>query len=74
MVSLSFFSFTASAVDKADLIIAVGDSSLEKLYKAKQVMDVDGDFVMLGFINTHTHVSMTVFRSLADDVPDRLLG
>jgi 5-methylthioadenosine/S-adenosylhomocysteine deaminase len=27
---------------------------------------------MPGLINTHTHVSMTVFRSLADDVPDRL--
>ena len=27
---------------------------------------------MPGMINTHTHVSMTVFRSLADDVPNRL--
>lgn len=27
---------------------------------------------MPGMINTHTHVSMSVFRSLADDVPDRL--
>ncbi|APC10381.1 5-methylthioadenosine/S-adenosylhomocysteine deaminase [Providencia rettgeri] len=27
---------------------------------------------MPGLINTHTHASMTVFRSLADDVPDRL--
>ena len=27
---------------------------------------------MPGLINTHTHASMTVFRSLADDVPNRL--
>jgi cytosine/adenosine deaminase-related metal-dependent hydrolase len=27
---------------------------------------------MPGMINTHTHASMAVFRSLADDVPDRL--
>lgn len=27
---------------------------------------------MPGLINTHTHGSMTVFRSLGDDVPDRL--
>ena len=36
------------------------------------MLDVDGDIVMPGLINTHTHASMTVFRSLADDVPDRL--
>ena len=53
-------------------IIAVGDASLAKKYKATKVLDVDGDIVMPGLINTHTHVSMTVFRSLADDVPDRL--
>lgn len=27
---------------------------------------------MPGIINPHTHASMSVFRSLADDVPDRL--
>ena len=53
-------------------IVAVGDSQLAKQYSAKQVLDVDGDIVMPGLINTHTHVSMSVFRSLADDVPDRL--
>lgn len=53
-------------------IVAVGDEALAEQYKAKQTLDVDGDIVMPGLINTHTHVSMTVFRSLADDVPDRL--
>ncbi|NOI15226.1 amidohydrolase [Vibrio hepatarius] len=53
-------------------IVAVGDSSLAKQYSSDTVLDVDGDIVMPGLINTHTHVSMTVFRSLADDVPDRL--
>lgn len=53
-------------------IVAVGDGALAKKYKAKTVLDVDGDIVMPGLINTHTHASMTVFRSLADDVPDRL--
>ncbi len=53
-------------------IIAVGDASLADEYQAKETLDVDGDIVMPGLINTHTHVSMTVFRSLADDVPDRL--
>ena len=61
-----------TVVIKDNKIIAVGEASLEKQYKAKKVLDVDGDIVMPGLINTHTHVSMTVFRSLADDVPDRL--
>ncbi len=61
-----------TVVIKGNKIIAVGDKSLATQYQAKQTMDVDGDIIMPGLINTHTHVSMTVFRSLADDVPDRL--
>ncbi|EEX66460.1 amidohydrolase [Vibrio metoecus] len=61
-----------TVVVKENKIIAVGDAELAKQYQAKQVLDVDGDIVMPGLINTHTHVSMTVFRSLGDDVPDRL--
>ena len=55
-----------------DRIIAVGDQSLAADYQAEETLDADGDIVMPGLVNTHTHVSMTVFRSLADDVPDRL--
>ncbi len=41
--------------------------------KLKQILDVDGDIVMpFGSHQYSLHVSMTVFRSLADDVPDRL--
>ncbi|EKF9274451.1 amidohydrolase [Vibrio cholerae] len=61
-----------TVVVKENKIIAVGGAELAKQYQAKQVLDVDGDIVMPGLINTHTHVSMTVFRSLGDDVPDRL--
>lgn len=53
-------------------IVAVGGSELTAKYQAKKVLDVKGDIVMPGLINTHTHGSMTVFRSLGDDVPDRL--
>ncbi|MGF1878989.1 amidohydrolase [Photobacterium frigidiphilum] len=57
---------------KGNKIVAVTDGKDVKDYQAKTVIDADGDIVMPGLINTHTHVSMTVFRSLADDVPDRL--
>ncbi|HBC7442916.1 TPA: amidohydrolase [Morganella morganii] len=53
-------------------IVAVGGPELTAKYQAKKVLDVKGDIVMPGLINTHTHSSMTVFRSLGDDVPDRL--
>ena len=58
-------------IDK-NKIVAVGGPELTKQYTAKKQLNVDGDIVMPGLINTHTHASMTVFRSLADDVPDRL--
>lgn len=57
---------------KDNKIVAVTDGSDLKEYEASQTIDADGDIVMPGLINTHTHVSMTVFRSMADDVPDRL--
>jgi cytosine/adenosine deaminase-related metal-dependent hydrolase len=53
-------------------ISAVKDSSHRHEYTAEKTIDAEGGIVMPGLINTHTHVSMTVFRSLADDVPDRL--
>ncbi|EFB70968.1 amidohydrolase family protein [Providencia rustigianii DSM 4541] len=53
-------------------IVAVGGPELVSQYTAKKQLNVAGDIVMPGLINTHTHASMTVFRSLADDVPDRL--
>ncbi len=57
---------------KGNKIIAVTNGEDIKNYQAETIIDADGDIVMPGLINTHTHVSMTVFRSLADDVPNRL--
>ncbi len=57
---------------KENKIFAVTDGSDVKDYLAAKIIDANGDIVMPGLINTHTHVSMTVFRSMADDVPDRL--
>lgn len=53
-------------------IVGVGEMKNLPAYNARKVLDVSGDIVMPGMINTHTHASMTVFRSLADDVADRL--
>jgi len=37
--------------------------------KAKKVVDARGGIIMPGLVNTHTHVPMTIFRGLADDLP-----
>lgn len=53
-------------------IVAVGPALLAASYRATKTIDARGGIVMPGLINTHTHASMTVFRGLGDDVPDRL--
>jgi 5-methylthioadenosine/S-adenosylhomocysteine deaminase len=36
---------------------------------ATQHIDAEGGIVMPGLVNTHTHLPMTLFRGLADDLP-----
>ena len=35
----------------------------------KNEIDAKGDLVIPGFVNTHGHFAMTLFRGLADDLP-----
>jgi 5-methylthioadenosine/S-adenosylhomocysteine deaminase len=54
---------------RGDSIVAVGPrSDLEHNYQARQTIDAKGTLVVPGFINGHTHVPMTLFRGLHDDV------
>ena len=39
------------------------------LLKAEEIIDAKGGIVMPGLVNTHTHLPMTLFRGLADDLP-----
>lgn len=56
-----------TVVIDCDRIAAVGGPELARRVTAKRTIDVAGDIVMPGMVNTHTHVSMAVFRGLADD-------
>lgn len=52
-----------------DSIAAIGPrAEVEHAYQARQTIDARGKLVLPGFINGHTHVPMTLFRSLHDDV------
>jgi len=56
-------------VVKGDTIVAVGlRSELQNKYLGAQTMDAKGKLVLPGFVNGHTHVPMTLFRGLHDDV------
>jgi 5-methylthioadenosine/S-adenosylhomocysteine deaminase len=54
---------------KGDEILAVASrAELENRYQPATTIDARGGLVLPGFINGHTHVPMTLFRGLHDDV------
>jgi len=58
-----------SVAVRGDSIVAVGPrAEVEAKYKAAQTIDAHHALVLPGFVNGHTHVPMTLFRGLHDDV------
>jgi len=58
----------AVAVDN-DRIVAVGTADeITQKYSAAQRLDVQGQIVLPGLVNTHTHAPMVLYRGLADDL------
>lgn len=55
-----------SVAIEGDKIVAVGKDVKEK---ADTVIDARGKVVLPGLINCHTHLSMTLLRGVADDMP-----
>ncbi|MFM9448085.1 amidohydrolase [Streptomyces acidiscabies] len=50
-------------------IVAVGPATeLQRRYEARESIDASGCLVLPGFVNTHTHLAMTLLRGRADDV------
>ncbi|MDX2440045.1 MAG: amidohydrolase [Desulfobacterales bacterium] len=41
----------------------------QELPDSREVIDAKGGIVLPGLVNTHTHLPMTLFRGLADDLP-----
>jgi len=58
-----------SVAVRGDSIAAVGPrAQIDAKFKAAETVDAHGGLILPGFINGHTHVPMTLFRGLHDDV------
>jgi 5-methylthioadenosine/S-adenosylhomocysteine deaminase len=54
---------------KGGRIVAVGPTAeIDRGYAAREVINASGKVVIPGLINGHTHVPMTLFRGIADDL------
>jgi 5-methylthioadenosine/S-adenosylhomocysteine deaminase len=54
---------------KGGRIVAVADTGeIDRKYAAREVINAGGKVVIPGLINGHTHVPMTLFRGIADDL------
>ncbi|MDO9229459.1 MAG: amidohydrolase family protein [Syntrophales bacterium] len=51
------------------LFVQQGPPSLSMSMTAREVVDASGCIVMPGLVNVHSHLAMTCFRGLADDLP-----
>jgi 5-methylthioadenosine/S-adenosylhomocysteine deaminase len=57
----------AVAIDKG-VIVGVGKrADIAKEFDGNATIKANGNAVLPGFVNTHTHVPMTLFRGIADD-------
>jgi len=52
-----------------DKIISTGSTEDFSSWKASKVIDADRGIIMPGLVNAHTHLPMSLFRGLADDLP-----
>jgi 5-methylthioadenosine/S-adenosylhomocysteine deaminase len=55
---------------RGDRIFDIGDAAelKTKVYKAGRTINARGKVVLPGLINAHTHIPMTLFRGVADDL------
>lgn len=59
-------------MDKGRIVSLGEDRNIPAEYSRLPYEDLGGDLVFPSFINTHAHLGMVSFRSLADDYKDRL--
>src|SRR4028119_1655254 len=58
----------AVAVERGRIVAVGKRADIDKSYTGRETIEARGRVVMPGLINGHTHVPMTLFRGLADDL------
>ena len=58
----------AIAVQGDDIAAIDAAENIDALYESGKVIDAHGGLILPGLINAHTHMSMSLFRGLADDL------
>ena len=56
------------AIDGRDIVAVGMPDEIRRQFRGRQTIDATGQVVMPGLINTHTHLSMSLFRGYADDL------
>ena len=59
----------AIVIEKGKIIDVGKERSILSKYDKYNITDADGGIIVPGFIDTHTHSAMTLFRGMADDLP-----
>jgi 5-methylthioadenosine/S-adenosylhomocysteine deaminase len=58
----------AVAVQKGKIVGVGTVDEIKAKFASKQIVDATGKMVIPGLINTHTHIPMSLFRGIADDL------
>jgi 5-methylthioadenosine/S-adenosylhomocysteine deaminase len=58
----------AVVVDGSDIVFVGREDVAQQQYRGREVIDAQGQIVLPGLINTHTHAPMVLYRGLADDL------
>ncbi len=58
----------AIAIDKDKIVDIDSTEKIIKKYQSREIINANNKIVMPGLINAHTHLPMTLFRGLADDL------
>lgn len=58
----------AVAIEGGAIVAVDPASTIAAAYRGAQTIHADGDVVLPGLINTHTHAPMVLYRGLADDL------
>ncbi|MBA3335529.1 MAG: amidohydrolase family protein, partial [Acidobacteria bacterium] len=58
----------AVAVQNGEIVAIGKTSDISRQFAARQIINAGGKVVIPGLVNTHTHIPMTLFRGISDDL------